>query len=243
MSQPSNPCVMEPLSSSFGPPFASVGLDLYDHGGNKFFICVDKWSGYPVYKKLLALTAKAITNHLQIWFNLLGWPPFVLMVGLSSVAIFENGVLLIILFTNCLLHTARRVMVLPRLPSKTLSTSCPSVYLPVKIVTRRYTSGEIYQDLMVTVRRNYCLVDVNILLFQQLLLIPIFTMCKKPWRLRMRVSRRSWNVMISTKKSSLHLKSARLLLYKIHIPGNGLMRQLFPPSGLTAGPSSSGRAC
>ena len=73
-SQCSNPCVTEPPSTSFGPPFASVGLDLFEHGGNKFLICVDKWSGYPVYKRLQTLTAKAITNYLQIWFNLLGWP-------------------------------------------------------------------------------------------------------------------------------------------------------------------------
>ena len=73
-SQSSNPCVTEPPSSSFGPPFASVGLDLFEHGGSKFLICVDKWSGYPVYKKLQSLTAKAITGHLQVWFNLLGWP-------------------------------------------------------------------------------------------------------------------------------------------------------------------------
>ena len=76
-SQSSNPCVTEPLSSSFGPPFAALGLNLFEHGGNKFLICVDKWSGYPVYKKLQALTAKAITNHLQVWFNLLGWPSFI----------------------------------------------------------------------------------------------------------------------------------------------------------------------
>ena len=35
---------------------------------------MDKWSGYPVYKRLQSLTAKAITSHLQIWFNLLAWP-------------------------------------------------------------------------------------------------------------------------------------------------------------------------
>ena len=73
-SQVSNPGVTEPPSSAFGPPFAYVGLDLFEHSGNKFLICVDKWSGYPVYKKLQALSAKAITSHLQFWFNLLGWP-------------------------------------------------------------------------------------------------------------------------------------------------------------------------
>ena len=76
-SQSSNPCVTEPPSCSFGPPFASVGLDLFEHGGHKFLICVDRWSGYPVYRKLGALTAKAITGHLQTWFNLLGWPSII----------------------------------------------------------------------------------------------------------------------------------------------------------------------
>ena len=51
-----------------------VGVDLFDFSGNKFVVCVDKWSGYPVYKRLQTVTAKALIGVLEEWFNVLGWP-------------------------------------------------------------------------------------------------------------------------------------------------------------------------
>jgi len=73
-SQQTNPMSTAPPSSSFGPPMAQVGLDLFDCGGHKYLLCVDRWSGYPVYKMLRTLTTNAIVSILEEWFNLFGWP-------------------------------------------------------------------------------------------------------------------------------------------------------------------------
>ena len=51
-SQKENPSVTMPPSASFGQPMAQVGLDLFDFGGKKHILCVDKWSGFPVFKHL-----------------------------------------------------------------------------------------------------------------------------------------------------------------------------------------------
>ena len=73
-SQKSNPCVTQKPSVSFGPPMAQVALDLFDLAGKKHLICVDRWSGFPVYKRLQSQTTKAVTDILSAWFNVLGWP-------------------------------------------------------------------------------------------------------------------------------------------------------------------------
>ena len=73
-SQRENPSVTAPPSASFGPAVAQVGLDLFDFAGKKHLICVDKWSGFPVFKRLQSQTTKAITDILAGWFNILGWP-------------------------------------------------------------------------------------------------------------------------------------------------------------------------
>ena len=51
-----------------------VGLDLFSFGGKSFLICVDHWSGYPLYQELRSLSAEAIIRVLTAWFNTLGWP-------------------------------------------------------------------------------------------------------------------------------------------------------------------------
>ena len=51
-----------------------VGVDLFDFSGKKYVVCVDKWSGYPVYKRLQTVTTKALISVLEDWFNMLGWP-------------------------------------------------------------------------------------------------------------------------------------------------------------------------
>ena len=53
---------------------AHVGLDLFDFAGKKHLICVDKWSGFPLYKRLNSTTTQSIINVLETWFNTLGWP-------------------------------------------------------------------------------------------------------------------------------------------------------------------------
>ena len=51
-----------------GPPMGHVGIDLFDSGGKKFLVCVDQWSGYPVFQKLNSTTA-SILNVLTGWLE------------------------------------------------------------------------------------------------------------------------------------------------------------------------------
>ena len=73
-SQPSNPMSDAPPSSHFGFPMQHVGLDLFSFGGKDNLICVDHWSGYPLYQLLRSLTSETVIRTLSTWFNLLGWP-------------------------------------------------------------------------------------------------------------------------------------------------------------------------
>ena len=73
-SQPSSPMVTAPPSNHFGFPIQLIGLDLLSFGGNNYLICVDHWSGYPLYQLLRSLTSDAILKVLTHWFNLFGWP-------------------------------------------------------------------------------------------------------------------------------------------------------------------------
>ena len=51
-----------------------IGLDLFDFAGKKHILCVDKWSGFPLFKRLQTQSTKAVTDILESWFNVLGWP-------------------------------------------------------------------------------------------------------------------------------------------------------------------------
>ena len=51
-----------------------VGLDLFSYGNKQHIICVDHWSGYPLYSSLCSLSSDAIISTLSGWFNILGWP-------------------------------------------------------------------------------------------------------------------------------------------------------------------------
>ena len=53
---------------------AHVGLDLFDFAGKKFLLCVDRWSGFPLYKRLNSTSTQSVLNMLESWFNMLGWP-------------------------------------------------------------------------------------------------------------------------------------------------------------------------
>ena len=66
-SQKSNPSVTAKPSAAFGPPMAQVALDLFDFAGKKHLICVDRWSGFPVYKCLQSQGTKAVTDILASW--------------------------------------------------------------------------------------------------------------------------------------------------------------------------------
>ena len=50
-SQPVNQRTTPLPSSYMGPPMGHVGVDLFDFGGKKCLVCVDQWSGYPVFSK------------------------------------------------------------------------------------------------------------------------------------------------------------------------------------------------
>ena len=71
-SQPSNSLITLPPSTFYGAPMAHVGLDSFDFAGQKFLLCVDGWSGYPLYKLLRTTTTKAILSILEDWFKIFG---------------------------------------------------------------------------------------------------------------------------------------------------------------------------
>lgn len=52
----------------------AVGLDLFDFGGKKYLIMVDRYSGYFLHKRLNSVGTSAITDALLHWFGLFGLP-------------------------------------------------------------------------------------------------------------------------------------------------------------------------
>ena len=59
-SQPANPMSTASPSSHFDFPIQYVGLDLFSFGGKDYLICVDYWSGYPVYQFLRSTTSDSV---------------------------------------------------------------------------------------------------------------------------------------------------------------------------------------
>ena len=53
---------------------ACVGVDLFEFGGKSHLVCVDRWSGYPLFSQLSSTSTAAVINTLKTWFNVLGWP-------------------------------------------------------------------------------------------------------------------------------------------------------------------------
>ena len=96
-SQPSNPCVTSKPSAAFGPPMAHVSVDLFDFAGKKHLLCVDRWSSFPLYKRLQTQTTTAVLSILESWFNVLGWP--------SSIRS-DGGPQFCSQFSHCLLYTS-----------------------------------------------------------------------------------------------------------------------------------------
>ena len=47
---------------------------LYTSDAADDLLCVDKWSGFPLFKRLQTQSTKAVTDILESWFNVLGWP-------------------------------------------------------------------------------------------------------------------------------------------------------------------------
>ena len=73
-SQPASPMVTPSPSSHFGYPMQHIGLDLFSYANRDYLICVDHWSGYPLYHQLRSLTSESVLKVLTTWFNLFGWP-------------------------------------------------------------------------------------------------------------------------------------------------------------------------
>ena len=73
-SQPFSPMSTPPPSTHLGYPMQHVRLDLFSYGGKQHLICVDHWSGYPLYSLLRSLNTDTIIAILTNWFNILGWP-------------------------------------------------------------------------------------------------------------------------------------------------------------------------
>ena len=73
-SQPKNVRSTEHPSSTLGPPLSHVGLDMFEFGGNQHIVCVDQWSGYPLYQRMTSTTSASVIKTLSGWFNTLGWP-------------------------------------------------------------------------------------------------------------------------------------------------------------------------
>ena len=51
-----------------------ISLDLFSFGGKHYLICVDNWSGYPLFSLLRSLSSDAIIAKLTTWFNPFGLP-------------------------------------------------------------------------------------------------------------------------------------------------------------------------
>ena len=73
-SQPHGPRSTQAPFSYYGPPMSQVGVDLFDFGGKAHLVCMDHWSGFPLFCELHSTTSKAICTALAQWFNVLGWP-------------------------------------------------------------------------------------------------------------------------------------------------------------------------
>ena len=153
---------------------------------------------------------------------------------LSSVDISETGAPLIILHMSCHLLTTRKATVLQRQQSKTLSFSYQNAFPRDRTLIRQFMSGETFPVLMGTARLNCFSGGASSRLFLPPLSIINSMTSKKPWMLKTRNLWPARNVTISTKPFSLLWKSVKVLLYKIHIPANGLMKQLLLTSGLMA---------
>ena len=76
-------CPSLSTSQSYGNTFSIFPLRLPNAAcrfrpvsfcGKDYLICVDHWSGYPLYHLLRSLTSDSILKILTSWFNLFGWP-------------------------------------------------------------------------------------------------------------------------------------------------------------------------
>jgi len=55
-------------------PMEKVGADLFSFAGKEYFVLVDRFSGYPLVRKLSSTTTTAVTNVMEEWFAIFGYP-------------------------------------------------------------------------------------------------------------------------------------------------------------------------
>lgn len=74
-SQMTNPSVTHPPSTHMGTPMQHVGVDLFSHLGSTFLVCVNHWSGYPVYEKMTFVSTPSVVKCLKNPGSIgWGWP-------------------------------------------------------------------------------------------------------------------------------------------------------------------------
>ena len=49
-----------------------VGIDMFEFGGSQHMVCIDQWSGYPMYQNMNSATPSAVIKVLIGWFKTLG---------------------------------------------------------------------------------------------------------------------------------------------------------------------------
>ena len=69
-SQPKEPCIQTKAER----PFEAMSADLGQLDGSSYLICVDRFSGWPLVKRLSKLDTNAITGILEDWFDDYGRP-------------------------------------------------------------------------------------------------------------------------------------------------------------------------
>ena len=54
--------------------FEQVGVDLFEKAGQHYLVLVDRFSGYPLVRRLPSLKTSTVTERLTSWFNIYGYP-------------------------------------------------------------------------------------------------------------------------------------------------------------------------
>ena len=83
-SLPKNPRSTLPPSSHLGPPMAHVGVELLDFSGKSHLVCVNRWSGYPMFTALGSTSTTSITRTLQSGSTSLAGPDLFAWTGVPN---------------------------------------------------------------------------------------------------------------------------------------------------------------
>ena len=56
-----------PITTTASRPFEAVSMDLFEHAGDQYLVCVDRYSGWPMVAKLRKTDTKTVTKQLVDW--------------------------------------------------------------------------------------------------------------------------------------------------------------------------------